>query len=308
MKIQRRKLLQVSASTVVAGVAGCSSLTEGKADSSASLAGSPVDPRAIQPGMCMYPGIWRPWYPWEQIVWVRTPWTSPKLQGWPQPMFHDCVWLDFPEAIFSKEGLWFLSHINPGFPVSETYLKLPQIKWRQHTNGLAYARTLPNGLHFSGSLEYHDETSIDYELHFDNGSEMTFTGVTLQTCCYLKPSEWFSQTISDNKYVRTAAAGWTPMFEAVKMEPNGKYAVGWRTGPKVCDLPWILTKSVDGNHWVGMTWFEDTLSFIGNPGHPCVHADPLVGDLKPGQNKTIKGRLAFFTGDDPDKFDLPATL
>ena len=89
-----------------------------------------------------------------------------------------------------------------------------------------------NGLHFSGSLEYHDETSIDYELLFDNGSEKTFTEITLQTCCYLKPSEWFSQTISSNKYVRTASAGWVPMFEAGKMEPNGKYAVGWRSGPK----------------------------------------------------------------------------
>jgi hypothetical protein len=45
-----------------------------------------------------------------------------------------------------------------------------------------------------------------------------------------------------------------------------------------------------------MTWFEDTLSLVGNPGHPCFHADPRFPDLPPGANASIRGKLIFFEG------------
>ncbi len=297
MKLQRRDMLQVSAGAVAAGLVGCS-CSATSAQSSSMTTGS-MAPYARQTGLCVFPGVWRPWFEWEHIAWVRTPWSD--------PLFPDCVWLDFPEAIFSNEGLWFLSHINPGIAI-EYPKELPATQWRHLPDGVAYSRRLPRGLSFSGKLVWRDETAIDYELSFENRSDANITNITLQTCCFLKPSAMFSQNTQDNKFVHVAAQGWVTLAQAAKLEPAGRYSVGWRGGPKVADSPWVLTKSADEQHWVGMTWFEDTLSFIGNPTHPCVHADPLVGDVKPGQKKTIKGRLAFFTGKDPQQFSLPLTL
>ena len=45
-----------------------------------------------------------------------------------------------------------------------------------------------------------------------------------------------------------------------------------------------------------MTWFNDTLSLIGNPNHPCMHADPRFPDIAPGESATLRGRLVFFEG------------
>jgi hypothetical protein len=47
---------------------------------------------------------------------------------------------------------------------------------------------------------------------------------------------------------------------------------------------------------VGMTWREDTYSLIGNPDHPCMHADPFFPDLGAGQETRIQGDLLFFEG------------
>jgi hypothetical protein len=45
-----------------------------------------------------------------------------------------------------------------------------------------------------------------------------------------------------------------------------------------------------------MTWYDDTLSLVGNPRHPCFHADPKVPDLAPRKNATIRGKVIFFDG------------
>lgn len=45
-----------------------------------------------------------------------------------------------------------------------------------------------------------------------------------------------------------------------------------------------------------MTWGKDTLSMIGNPDHPCMHADPHFPDLQPGASASVKGLLVFFEG------------
>ena len=53
-------------------------------------------------GIRILPGKWRPHYPWEHIAWVSPSWPS-----------QDYIWLDFPEAIFTQQGLLYLSHVNP---------------------------------------------------------------------------------------------------------------------------------------------------------------------------------------------------
>jgi hypothetical protein len=45
-----------------------------------------------------------------------------------------------------------------------------------------------------------------------------------------------------------------------------------------------------------MTWHENTHALVGNPRHPCMHADPLFPDLEPEQEARIQGKLLFFEG------------
>src|SRR3990172_11551113 len=90
-------------------------------------------------GIRIHPGEWRPHYPWEHIAWVS-----------PSCPCQDYIWLDFPEAIFTDQGLLFLSHINPPFP--QKFENLPRVPWREIDNGIAFERKLPNGIAFGGSV------------------------------------------------------------------------------------------------------------------------------------------------------------
>ncbi|HQQ00343.1 MAG TPA: hypothetical protein PLY86_17960, partial [bacterium] len=47
---------------------------------------------------------------------------------------------------------------------------------------------------------------------------------------------------------------------------------------------------------IAFTWGKSTISLVGNPDHPCMHADPFFPDLEPGQSASIHGKLIFFEG------------
>ena len=64
----------------------------------------------------------------------------------------------------------------------------------------------------------------------------------------------------------------------------------------MADLPVAVVVSNDAERLVAMTWFDDTLSMVGNPRHPCFHADPKFPDLAPGEQASIRGKLIFFNG------------
>ncbi len=236
-------------------------------------------------GIRILPGQWRPHYPWEHIAWVSPSWSS-----------QDYIWLDFPEAIFTNQGLLYLSHINPHFPT--VFHDLPRIPWRQIANGLAFDRSLPNGIVFGGSVTKGKGSTVDLKLYIENGSSKPLKNITLQTCAYLRGIKEFSDYTMDNKFVHLPASGWVPMAEAMAL-PNGKeaYRVGWRTsGKAVASKPAAITLSNQGDRLFAMTWFKDTLSMVSNPGHPCVHADPQFKDLNPGESSSIHGKLIFFEG------------
>jgi len=58
-------------------------------------------------GIRIVPSQWRPHYPWEHIVWMSPSWPS-----------QDYLWLDFPEAIFSDQGLLGLRSTNEASSLS----------------------------------------------------------------------------------------------------------------------------------------------------------------------------------------------
>ncbi|MFC1558530.1 hypothetical protein ACFL40_04155 [candidate division KSB1 bacterium] len=237
------------------------------------------------------PGAWRPHCPYEHIAWVKPPW-----------MTRDYIWLDFPEAIFSSQGLLYLSHFSPSHP--QAYPDEPKVPWNVNSYGISFERTLPNNITFGGSLKKADKTTVDLTLYIHNGSQKDLRNILLQTCAFLRHSKEFSEFTADNKFVHLPEHGWTsfPKAQEMKLE-NGKYLLGWRSGPKSADLPVMVTKArpeVPGapetNHMTALTWEEHTYSLITNPNHPCMHADPFFPDLEPGQSAEIHGRLIFYKG------------
>ncbi len=234
-------------------------------------------------GIRIYPGQWRPHYPYEHIAWVSPPWPS-----------QEYVWLDFPEAIFCNLGLIFLSHVDPPMDIP-----LPQIKWSSFPNGIGFDRQLPNGVRFGGSVTLASDNTVGLELHLYNGTAKPLTNITLQTCSYLHEIHEFADLTNDNKFVNLANEGWVTLAHAKTLaaRPGQPYRIGWRTkGKLLADLPVNIAKSNMADRYVAMTWYKDTLSMIGNPHFPCMHADPQFHDLDPDESASIHGKLIFYEG------------
>ena len=235
-------------------------------------------------GIRIFPGAWRPHYPFEQIAWVSPPWPS-----------QDYIWLDFPEAIFTNEGLRYLSHVNP--TIHFKFPNLPKQPWQETDDGISFERELPDGVRFGGSVKKKNQQAISLELHIANGSPDPLRGITLQTCAYLRAIKEFSDFTLNNKFVHLPKYGWLSFPIAFgKSEEAGGYRLGWRSGKALADLPFMACTSNKDPRLVAMTWFEDTYSLIGNPDHPCMHADPYFPDLSPGADASIRGEIIFFDG------------
>ncbi|HOJ33893.1 MAG TPA: hypothetical protein PKY35_03390 [Candidatus Hydrogenedentes bacterium] len=236
-------------------------------------------------GIRIFPGLWRPHYPWEHIAWISPSWPS-----------QDYIWLDFPEAIFTDKGLIFLSHINP--QVKSEYHDLPSVPWQTQADGICFERELPNGVKFGGSISQKSPNQIELRLTLFNGLKEPLRDITLQTCAFLRAIREFSDFTRDNKLVFIKDTGWTPLSQAMNFqEIDAPYRVGWRIrGRRLADLPIILTLSNQEERFFAFTWGKSTLSMVGNPNHPCVHADPCFPDLEPGQEAQIRGVICFVEG------------
>ena len=289
--ISRRRFLKstVSAASLVSAAGGLSALSQTSNTSpkeKAAGGSKPADTYETHAkGIRIQPGHWRPHYPWEQIAWVSPAWPS-----------QDYLWLDFPEAIFTSQGLLYLSHVNPG--IEAVFPDLPKVPWRVVPNGIAFDRQLPNGVSFGGSVTKQNDKSVALELHLKNGSAQVLKNIELQTCAYLRGIREFSDSTRDNKFVHVPETGWVTLSQAREL-PAGTspYRVGWRTkGKPVADWPVMVTRSNKEERWVGITWRKDTLSLIGNQNHPCMHADPKFKDLEPGEAAAIHGTIFFFEG------------
>ena len=236
-------------------------------------------------GIRIFSGHWRPHYVFEQIAWVSPAWPS-----------QDYVWLDFPEAIFVGKRLLYLSHINPAIECE--FSDLPAVPWTPIDGGIAFERALPNGLTFGGSVVKEDDSNVELELHLTNRTDAPLREITLQTCAYLRAIREFAEFTRDNKFMHHGERWWITVSEA-RWLPAGSALYrdgGWARGALQVALPIIATRSAAGDRWIAMTWFTDTLSLVGNPNHPCMHADPQFPDLVPGESATIRGRLGFFQG------------
>lgn len=235
-------------------------------------------------GLRIFPGQWRPHYPFEHVAWISPPWPS-----------QDYLWLDFPEAIFSDQGLLYLSHVNPR--VLSRFRDLPPVKWRCDEPDIRYERHLPNNVYFGGRIGREGESAVRLTLYLENCGRHTIKRLRLQTCLFLRACAEFGDFTLDNKWVHVPRQGWMPYTQAINVAPpEGEYLLGWRHGPAVADLPVIATVSNQAERLVAMTWHRHTYSLVGNPRHPCMHADPFLPDLPPGGRVEIMGHIYFHEG------------
>ncbi len=235
--------------------------------------------------MEIIPGMWRPMFGSEQVAWISPPWES-----------QEYVWFDFPETIWIDGNVTYLGHIDKRFPTA--FPKIKSALWQKIKNGISYKELLPNGISFGGEIIKKKENIASLKLWITNGSKKELKEVMLLTCVYLDPIKEFNEETNNNKYVHIRNKGWMPFDKAVEQDTIKEgFRVGWLKGGKlVSDLPVVVTKSKTENHLLGFTWFDDTFSFVGNPEHPCVHADPIFDNLTPGESQTINGELIFFEG------------
>lgn len=279
--ISRRILLQA---TVLGGFSRMTSASVGKEGVTEQTNQAQRTYAAHAKGIRIIPGQWRPHYPWEHIAWVSPSWPS-----------QDYIWLDFPEAIFTRQGLLYLSHVNPQVePV--VFPDQPAVQWHKVPGGIAYERSLPNKITFGGKITA-AKNSVDLEIFIRNGSSAPLNDIKLQTCFFLRAIREFSAYTAENKYVHVPGRGWMPFAEARRQETEkGRYRLGWRSGPRISDLPIMVTLSSTANRLIACTWGKDTYSLICNPDRPCMHADPAIPNVSPGQSAVIRGILIFFEG------------
>ncbi|WP_420644999.1 hypothetical protein [Candidatus Leptofilum sp.] len=225
-------------------------------------------------------GAWRPHDALEHIAWIKPPWGS-----------NDYIWLDFPEAIFSDQGLLYLSHVSSLFPTK--FPNLPPVAWQDVDTGIQYERTLPNAVSWRGFVGATTSNLVELSLTLTNGSPEPLTTIRLQTCLFMRAHYQLSAYGLSNKFIHTEQ-GWVDLEAVGSMgEENGRYHFGWRSGPKIADLPVIACQTSSARHIVAFSWRQDTYSLICNPDHPCIHADPAIPDLAPGASYTLQGEIYF---------------
>ena len=152
-------------------------------------------------GIRIYPGLWRPHYPFEQISWISPPWPS-----------QDYVWIDFPEAVFTDQGVIYLSHVNPAVPT--VFPDLPKVQWVKNGTGIRYKRIFPSGIVIGGNLKIQNPFTIRMKLSIYNGSPEPLKNIKLQTCVFLRHIREFANYSLDNKFVHLSNLGWLQYPEA----------------------------------------------------------------------------------------------
>ncbi|MBK9170375.1 MAG: hypothetical protein IPM24_23335 [Bryobacterales bacterium] len=82
-----------------------------------------------------------------------------------------------------------------------------------------------------------------------------------------------------------------------RMGPDGVFAFSykWPTSDVDATAGVLIRESADRTWVTGIGW-EDFTSVQGHNPWSCLHASIRVGPLKPGESKTIRGRLFLFPG------------
>jgi peptidoglycan/xylan/chitin deacetylase (PgdA/CDA1 family) len=170
--------------------------------------------------------------------------------------------VDLPEAIFSNLGLTYLAHTHIPTIWDERNIWLDNVDWERRKDGnLSRRQRLPNGISFGASVRP-SATKVDLELWLQNGSPAKLTGLRTQICVMLAGMSGFEKQTNDNKRFHSPVAA---------------------------------AQSTARNRWVLTAWDRCGRAW-GNTDVPCLHADPVLPDCRPGETVHLHGRLWFYEG------------
>lgn len=171
---------------------------------------------------------------------------------------------DVPEAIWSNLGLTYLAHTHVPTIWSKQNIELPQLEWNRRENGsFDLERKLPNGIVFKTEV-VPGRDGVRMQMTLTNGTSKPLSDLRVQNCVMLKGAAGFTKQTNDNK-----------IFQS----------------------PWVACRSDTGDHWIITAW-QPCHRPWGNPPCPCLHSDPKFPDCPPGETRTLKGWLSFYTGQD----------
>ncbi|MFO0928578.1 MAG: hypothetical protein U0736_16405 [Gemmataceae bacterium] len=176
---------------------------------------------------------------------------------------------DVPEAVWfepdaGKPALLYLAHTHVPTVWDRQKVTLPRLEWTRHADGaLALQRPLPNKAVLSATVTP-GRDGVRMRFGVRNGTDRPLTGLRVQMCVMLAGLTGFERQTNDNK-----------VFAA----------------------PFAACRDDSGKRWV-ITGWERCGRAWGNPPCPCLHADPVVEDCPPGQERSVRGWLSFYEGAD----------
>jgi hypothetical protein len=174
------------------------------------------------------------------------------------------VVVDLPEALWSNLGLTYLAHTHVPTVWTRQGVALEPREWSVRADGnLEAERKLPNGISFAARVVPRRDAVL-MELRLKNGTDAPLSDLRVQQCVMLKGAKGFDRQTNENK-----------VFAA----------------------PYAACRDERGKRWIISAW-EPCQRSWGNAPCPCLHSDPRFPDCPPGQERTVKGWLSFYEGDD----------
>jgi peptidoglycan/xylan/chitin deacetylase (PgdA/CDA1 family) len=177
---------------------------------------------------------------------------------------------DVPEAVWvvpnDRPELLYLAHTHVPTTWDKQKVTLDTLEWTRKADGsLALERTLPNKVTLA-ALVTPGKDGVKMEFRVTNGGAEKLTGLRVQMCVMLARLAGFDTRTNENK---------------------------------VLAAPFAACKDATGKRWV-ITGWERCAGAWGNPQCPCMHADPVMEDCRPGETASVRGWLSFYEGTDID--------
>lgn len=235
-------------------------------------------------------------YPHYLAVWIEPSWGP--TNKW---------LLRTPETLASSIGLLFIDHFVPKDLHPEwTPVTTPKqpVHWQQTANGVwQYTCPLKNGVTLSAQVKPgKDDLMITYTVV--NNTTYTLSVLNTQFCLVENGAPDFADRLAERTFI--LVNGEFVALNKTRPDPKdrlpGFVVTNTSDMPRKnewqedqADIPFIATVSKDGKRVIAKA-FENAGKLMTNSGIPCIHADPVMPECKPGETVKVRGKIYFVEG------------
>jgi len=223
---------------------------------------------------------------------------------------------EFPEdqwSLLSPEGVFC-----PGRILSrQEYVAL----WQNGPNGQIFYEAINQPMENRGSVQYRflmaaGDDVIDITLTLTNLENQPLKEVMVDLCLMGVRAGHFYDPDYTRTFVIThkglspvaefIASPERPVFRKAGRTSDSMHFFGppntfWIITPEELARNIVMTQSVDRKWTVGFGWEDLSMAACNSElAHGCIHADPYLGDINPGQSVTMAGKI-YITPQSPEK-------